>query len=380
MKILIVRANQGFPDSRVEKEIFSLSKEYDVELLGWNRTKENDSVVDEKVKIGNKDILFHHICILAPQGEGFAKIAVPMFKFWIAVKKYLSIYLKEYDCIHFCDFDTAALAFSYVHRQNKRVIYDIFDYYADAHNAPRPIKNIIRKRENYFIENSDGVLLCSEKRLEQIKPAIPKKYAIIYNTPSVEMGMTPITIPDESDDRRIKIVYVGVLSDERYLKEIADIVIHNPNYEMHVAGFGALEKYFCNLSENYDSIFFYGKISYTQALYLESKSSIMTALYDPRIPNHKYASPNKFFEALMLGKPLVMIKGTGMSEFINQYNIGELIDLEKSDFSSQFCEVLEKLQSKNIEKMSNSCKELYMNLFSWDMMENDLLKLYRSFE
>ena len=34
----------------------------------------------------------------------------------------------------------------------------------------------------------------------------------------------------------------------------------------------------------------------------------MTAIYDPNISNHYYAAPNKFYEALMLGKPLIMVK------------------------------------------------------------------------
>lgn len=380
MKILMIRANQGFPDSRVEKEIFSLSKEHEVELLGWDRTHESEFIVEKRMKIGTKNIKIHHICISAPQGEGFAKTAVPMFKFWIHIRKYLVRHLNEYDTIHFCDFDTAALAFSYVRRHKKKIVYDIFDYYADAHSAPMAVINFIRKRENSFIRNADVVLLCSDKRVEQIKPVVPKKYAIIYNSPSKDMMISPISIPVEADNERLRIVYVGVLSDERYLKEVAEVVANNKSYEMHVAGFGALEMFFMDMAEKNNNIFYYGKISYAQALYLESKSTIMTALYDPRVPNHKFASPNKFFEALMLGKPLIMIKDTGMSEFVSNYHLGEIIDLNNKNFSLQFAEALEKIKKKDIMKISNNCRSLYEDKFSWSNMEQRLLEVYRCLE
>ena len=102
MKILFVRANQGMPDSRVEKELYSLSKHHSVELLGWDRTKESHSIIEKAVKIFDKEIIFHYIAIKAPQGAGFKKILIPMLKFWCAVRNYLKRSGSEYDVVHFC--------------------------------------------------------------------------------------------------------------------------------------------------------------------------------------------------------------------------------------------------------------------------------------
>lgn len=88
MRILMVRANQGYPYSRVEKEIYSLSKENDVELLGWDRTCDQKNISNRNVKINDKVFNYHLFCISAPLGGGFKKTLLPMLKFWNRVSAY----------------------------------------------------------------------------------------------------------------------------------------------------------------------------------------------------------------------------------------------------------------------------------------------------
>lgn len=376
MKILFVRANQGMPDSRVEKELYSLSKHHSVELLGWDRTKESHSIIEKAVKIFDKEIIFHYIAIKAPQGAGFKKILIPMLKFWCAVRNYLKRSGSEYDVVHFCDFDTVPFAFLCARKKQLKIVYDVFDYYADSHKAPVILKYIIRKTENYIIENSDGVILCSEARVEQIYPAKPRRLAIIHNSPLQEMTMEPIEIKI-GETKRNRLVYVGMLSEDRYLKEIAEVVAGRNDIEWHVAGFGILEDYFQNFAEKNDNVFFYGKISYPQAVYLESKCDFMTAIYNPEVSNHKYAAPNKFYEALMLGKPIIMIRDTGMDDIVEKNSIGIVLNIDQMTFGECFNDALTELMKKpNLVDVSVREKRIYEKEFSWFEMEHRLVNLY----
>lgn len=375
MRILFVRANQGMPDSRVEKEIYSLSKEHTVELLGWDRTQNCSNLIEKKVNISGKQVQFYHVAIEAPQGEGFKKILIPMIKFWIQIRKFIVKNATNYDVIHFCDFDTAALAFFKTRRLGIKIVYDIFDYYADSHSAPTIIRNAIKYMENYIIEHSDAVILCSEARVEQIRPAKPKRLAIIHNSPSTEITMESIEIKGEQ--KRKRLVYVGMLSEERYLREMAEVIIARKDIEWHIGGFGLLESYFIDLARQSDNIFFYGKLKYSQTLFLESKCDIMSAIYNPNIPNHKYAAPNKFYEALMLGKPVIMAEGTGMDEVVFKNEIGAV--LRNGDFKNEFDIAINKLiYSNTFMEIEEKCKKIYCLDFSWKEMESRLLKLYRT--
>ena len=98
----------------------------------------------------------------------------------------------------------------------------------------------------------------------------------------------------------------------------------------------------------------------------------------PTVGNHYYAAPNKLYEALMLGKPLIMVKNTGMSEIVTQFNIGEVID-----YNSESLKVaIENLIAKRNEwpEISFKMKKLYQKHYSWDEMEKRLISLYRELE
>lgn len=375
----MVRANQGYPDSRVEKEIYSLSKENDVELLGWDRTCNQKNISNRNVKINDKVFNYHLFCISAPQGGGFKKTLLPMLKFWNRVSAYLKKYQDKYDVIHFCDFDTAGMAFSFVNLKKAKIVYDIFDYYADSHNTPKAISSLIKKRENYIINHSNAVILCSEKRKDQIAPASNKNTVIIHNAPSQDIKLKKIHIQgNENSLSKAKLVYVGMLSNDRYLKDIGNVIIHHPEVEWHVGGFGVLSSYFEQLAQDYPNIFFYGKLAYSETLYLESKCDIMTAIYDPNVPNHKYAAPNKFYESLMLEKPVIMMKNTGMDQIVDKYSLGRVIDLNNGDFQSLFGKALLKLsqeKERNSKRKQEKC--IYEKYFSWNIMEKRLLGVYR---
>ena len=127
-------------------------------------------------------------------------------------------------------------------------------------------------------------------------------------------------------------------------------------------------------AKKYENIHFYGRLSYSDTLALEKECDIMLAIYDPSIDNHFYAAPNKFYESLMLGKPVMMVKNTGMSTVVKDENIGVLIDYSKEGFIKG----AEELVAKKDEwiSMSQRMKKLYKEQYSWDEMEKRLLILY----
>ena len=100
----------------------------------------------------------------------------------------------------------------------------------------------------------------------------------------------------------------------------------------------------------------------------------MLATYDPSVENYRYAAPNKFYESLMLGKPVIMARGTGMSEIVEDNAIGELIEYSKEGF----IEGVNRLIARKDEwpAMGSRMNALYQNQYCWDEMERRLIQLY----
>lgn len=63
MRICFIRSDKGYPDSRVEKEMYALSKEHEVFLLGWDREAQDGhgDIIHEKHRIHDKEFDYYLI-------------------------------------------------------------------------------------------------------------------------------------------------------------------------------------------------------------------------------------------------------------------------------------------------------------------------------
>lgn len=369
-KIIIARSNYVEPDSRVEKEAKSLtSNGYNVLLLTWNRNENYLMKINRKILEENKKIPRISFGAKAGFGNGMKSI-LPFLKFQISLFIWLILNKNKYDICHFCDFDTAFFGSIACKITRKKYVFDIFDYLST--NPDNFIQKIIEKKENNIINNAEATIICTENRIKQIQKAKPKNLTIIHNSPSNIINSSN-HLYKKTDDI-IKVVYVGILQDYRLLKEMVRAISESENVELHIGGFGKYENYMDDMSNRYKNIKYYGKLQYAETLKLEQSCDIMTAIYDPNIGNHIYAAPNKFYEALYLGKPLIMVKGTGMSDIVEKEKIGVLIDYSENGFKKGLEELIS--MKDKWKQMSLKMNKIYDNDFNWNKMEVRLIDLY----
>lgn len=366
MNILFLRSNPVNPDSRVEKEVNALVREgHDVTILALDRSS-NYKIKKEKIDSVN----IYRVGYKSVYGGG-KKNFLALLKFQKSIISFLYKNKKEIDVIHACDLDTGLLSAILKKIFRFKLVYDIFDYYPDSHGASGIMYKILACFEKFTINSSDYTILCSENRINQIGKVKNKNIEIIHNTPP----MIKHKNIDKSEKNRLRIVYVGVLGNSRLIKELLEIVSESSLLELHIAGFGSLEVLVENYSKKYVNIIFYGKIDYEKTLQLESNSDVITALYDPQVKNHYYAAPNKFYEGLMLGKILIMAKNTGMSEIVEEFDLGEVIDFNKKSLESSLNNILRYSENKK-KYISMKSQEIYDEKFNWLLMEQRLINLY----
>lgn len=373
LKVVLLRSNPVSPDPPVEKMADALlSQGYEVTILGWNRS----SSISDKEKImlehGKANII--RFGIPAVFDGGLKKNLFPLAKFQIKLYQWLKKYNEKYDIIHSFDFDTGYVANKISRRYGKKLVYHILDFYVDSHHVPSNYLRLkVKQSENTIINCSEATIICSEKRREQIADSCPKKLVIIHNTPKF-CGNIGCNVIKHSSNERYKIVYVGILAESRFLREIIDFVENDERFELHVGGFGIMEDEIASAAQKCNRIIFYGKLPYNKTLSLENSCNIMTAIYDPKVPNHRYAAPNKFYEALMLGKPIVMAKNTGFDEIIEENNIGCLIEYSKSGLKNGIYSLID--QKDDWSAMGERMKKLYLEEYSWTEMERRIVDLY----
>ena len=372
-KVLIIRSNPVDPDPRVEKEAGSLLKAgYDIDILSWDRA-DNYHIKKDTVTLGGEQCDIYRVGIRSSFGGGFRNNIGPLLKFQLSILSFLRKNRNAYDVIHACDFDTAFSGYIGSRNSRARFVYDIFDYYADAFSVPSGLKKAVVGLDSYIINKADAVIICSEQRKEQIAHTKPRKLIVIHNSPE--------QVYDAADDAghiksdRKKIVYVGILNEGRMIPELLEIVSEeHERFELHIAGFGKFEQLVQEYSDKYENIEFYGRVQYSETLEIENAAHIMTAIYDPDVPNHKYAAPNKFYEALMLGKPLIMCRGTGMSDLVEEYGFGVCTDYTKDSIRDGLVFLADHYD--DYAELSEKERKVYTDSYSWSAMEERLTDMY----
>ena len=69
-----------------------------------------------------------------------------------------------------------------------------------------------------------------------------------------------------------------------------------------------------------------GKVAYEDALNIMYNSDLIYAMYSKMNPNHLYAAPNKFYEAMFVGKALITTRGIIVADKVQANDMGYAID------------------------------------------------------
>ena len=360
-KILFVGANNTSP--RVEKEATSLAKaKYEVNSFLWNR-KSNTS----KYKFENGYTIYEY-----GHKAPFGKYIIFYWVFWwYAIFRYLI--KNNFDIIHVCGLHSYPPVIFAKFIKRYIIIYDIFDFLGESLpiGTPRFIEKFVGDLERYLLRFADAVIIVDESRKIQIKDTKIPKLEIVMNCVSDKYYLNNY----EKSNANFTIFYGGMLSKNRGLNQIINVIKNNQDIKLVVAGSGEDEEEFENIFGLYSNIEFLGQISHDEAIKLTYQSNVVFGLYNPAIPINRLASPNKLFEAMMCRTPIIVNEETSMAEIVRKENCGIVIPyndelaLEKSILKL-------KINPEMCKKMGENGRKAFEREYNWGIMEERLLKLY----
>ena len=376
-RLVFCRSNPISPDPRVEKEARTLAQAgYQVSLLGWDRT----------AALPQNELLDGIPCLRLPIRAEYAAgmhNLPDLLRWQWGLLNWLISHRQEYDLIHACDFDTVLPALLCQRLFGKRVIYDIFDFYADHLRAtPTWIKTAIRNTDLRAIGRAEAVILADESRWEQIHGSNPRLSAVIYNTPEDIYPSPENSAPESAADSpelssdHLQIAYIGLLQIERGLLELLAVLRRHPEWVLDLAGFGGDEGSLLEAAQEMPNVHWHGRLLYPRAIQLSAAADILIATYDPAIRNHRYSSPNKVFEAMLLGKPIIVAQDTNMDRIIREADCGLVIPY--GDIPALENALLRLQCDLDLrQRLGYNARQAYDTSYSWKIMQRRLLDLYQ---
>lgn len=234
---------------------------------------------------------------------------------------------KTCTAIHACDIDAILPALIVGKPLRKKVLFDIFDWISSL-TGKGTVYRMVELLQNFCYRHSDAVILCEHERKHQAKST----NGTVFIVPNIPNGHTEFdrealakTAADLQAYRYV-VSYVGVFDRDRGLENLLQVVAERPDIKLNIAGFGVLDALVQDYAAKYPNIAYWGRVDYPVGQAIEKNSHLIAAMYHLTSPLHKYAAPNKYYESLVLGVPMVTTENTLVGTKVAQYDTGFILD------------------------------------------------------
>lgn len=326
------------PNPRMNKRINLLKGKYKTSLVFWNR-----ETVDIW-KMIHTDIEVKEISIKAYYTNPQKRI-IPTLKFAIEAIKYLRkmnpkcIYTENVDMLAICSI------YSFFNKKKPIIIYEIADLNKLIIDVPKSLvkkflKKIIVSTEKRLCQNVNLLVLTSEKFYDfYFRDFFPKeKMLIIPNMPKL--------YPFSSyRPKKSGIFTVGFIGTIRYKDQMKMLIRVAQKCKVNVLFAGAgLDDEIRKISADIPYVEYYGKYEFDKEIAsLYEKCNCIYCVYDADLNNVKVALPNKLYEAIYCGLPIIVAKGTYLAELAENMGVGVAVSHKEDQELEQ---VLNKLSTE----------------------------------
>ena len=196
-------------------------------------------------------------------------------------------------------------------------IFDIYDSYPDSRGMRGITAALVRRIEGWVATRADLTIIADAERRHQHRIGCGADVLVVENVPATDWAPTPMP------NMPLTLGYLGNLeAHHRGLEDVLEVVSADPRYRLLVAGTGALEQRMREAAASCDRITFAGPVEHRDGMTLMARCNIMLGLYYLSVPNHRYAAPNKYYEHLILGRPLLTTCGTPPGAKVVKYGTG----------------------------------------------------------
>jgi glycosyltransferase involved in cell wall biosynthesis len=222
-------------------------------------------------------------------------------------------------------------------RDGAPVVYDARDIYTEARNIarlPGPLRRLFARIERGWAHRADRVITVNDPYADELARRLRVERPLVVLNCSLRRE-PPATRPDRlrealglPGDRRI-VLYHGGLTRDRGIEELIAAIPDVPDAQLVLLGYGDLET---DLRRRAADPATDGRISLLPAvppaelIDWVASADIVAMPIQPTTLNHRLTTPNKLFEAIAAGVPVVASDLPGMAPIIRATGCGVVVD------------------------------------------------------
>jgi glycosyltransferase involved in cell wall biosynthesis len=360
-------------DSRVKKCIMAASKKFEVKAYCFSKRDHTTSTtVSDSVNIIRLSVRPLWIKI------GLIRHLYAYLLFNCKVLK--DAVIKPPQVVHVNDLKALSLGVLLKFLTGSRLVYDCHEHETeDLKLVGRPVqKKLCKILEKNLIKFTDSVVTVSPEIAIDYENSYNIRTELVLNAPprvqSIQTETPNITVRNSlglGDDVKI-VLYLGGLVRGRGIECLLSTISMLPqNVHICFVGYGELEELIKNSSDLNPRIHFHRAVEPSQVVSFVKSADVGISIIPNTCRSYDFCLPNKLFEYIHAGLPIVCSNLVSMRRFITKYRVGEIVDeLSPENVASK---ILKVLSNKNdyLKQMKD-----VQNEYCWERQEETLLGIY----
>lgn len=316
-RVLVSVTNDLFTDQRVHKVCTFIQKQgYEVCLVG--RLLPNSQKLNRTYETKRMRLRFHKGALF------YANYNLRLFFFLLFQRA--DIFLAN-------DLDTLPANFLVARLRRKKLVYDSHEYFTEVPELiHRPkIQKVWERIEGFIFPKLDFIYTVNASIAQKYAEKYHKKIAVVRNiSPAWEAkkckNKQELGIPEG----KLILIFQGAgINIDRGAEEAVEAMKHLENVCLLFVGDGDVvpqlkEKVIAEKLE--EKVLFFGKRPYLEMMNFTYHADLGLSLDKDTNPNYQFSLPNKIFDYIHAGTPILATKLVEITKIVETYDVGFLLE------------------------------------------------------
>lgn len=358
-RVAVVHANDG-SDVRIGKVCRSLSAAgIDCHFIGWDRRPNEAKSID--LGATTRHVFMRETQYGRATVTGQLRYLFHVISTLTRIRPHVVCAVNE---------DVACLLAPFKRILFKKLICDIFDSFADRHSQRSlPFRMVAKIVTSFGRRGSDQLIVTDENRLSRLGD-FGEKATVIENVPEDPGEALSQIVPEGG----LKVFVGGTLNRARGLEQILEAVSKIRGAQILCAGWP-----YDNLAEEFiqhERVEYRGIVTLQESLAMAAQCDVVMAYYEPRSINNVNASPNKIYDAMSVGRPVIVNSEIVSAAWVEKNRVGYACPYHDSDALLKILHTIQADRERRVE-FGSRARSLFLSSFTWEIMEIRLISLYK---
>ena len=322
MRVVFVRSNDHDITPAIPRALEATQGVFDeVHVLCWNRLNEQVPPESREACVRVKRFM-----VKAPKPRSFWVVLYTLlYQAWVF---WNLIHIRP-DVVHACGWDSGAPAALACWILRKRLVYDIRDPFAVCYRCSPLVHKIMYAFDWCVMAMASAFVVPTDRYVPYLGRwgRSGREICIVPNTCHDLLAELPHDVDTASPKpaETVRLAYLGYLTENRGSQWLLDLCRESDGgVELIVAG-GCRSSVLQAEFESSPNVRFLGRVPYLRSLSLMRDGDAVTLLYDPDWPINRVLDPTKFYEAMMVGTPVLVSEGVSIAGLVAENGLGFVV-------------------------------------------------------